>query len=101
MKHGPIALIEPGVMVVGVATDSHVQAKTLSNMEEMKARGGTIVLVVEEGDDVGHVADHVIRPRRGQICLARSPWCYSSCSPTTWRQRRDGRDVFHAIWPRR
>jgi len=61
MKHGPIALIEEGVVVVGVATDSHVRAKTLSNMEEMKARGGTIVLVVEEGDDVGEVADHVIR----------------------------------------
>ncbi len=61
MKHGPIALIEEGVVVVGVATDTHVQAKTLSNMEEMKARGGTIVLVAEEDDDVGEVADHVIR----------------------------------------
>jgi glucosamine--fructose-6-phosphate aminotransferase (isomerizing) len=69
MKHGPIALIEPGVVVVGVATDSHVQAKTLSNMEEMKARGGTIVLVAEEGDDVGHVADHVIRVPSGPDLL--------------------------------
>ena len=61
MKHGPIALVEEGVVVVGVATDSHVRIKTLSNMEEMKARGATIVLVAEEGDDVGDVADHVIR----------------------------------------
>jgi glutamine---fructose-6-phosphate transaminase (isomerizing) len=70
MKHGPIALIEPGVVVIGVATDSHVRSKTLSNMEEMKARGGTIVLVAEEGDDVGQVADHVIRVPSGQdlIC---------------------------------
>ena len=43
MKHGPIALIEPGVLVVGVATDTHVRAKTLSNMQEMKARGATIL----------------------------------------------------------
>ncbi|HEX7098976.1 MAG TPA: glutamine--fructose-6-phosphate transaminase (isomerizing) [Acidimicrobiia bacterium] len=71
MKHGPIALIEPGVVVVGVATDSHVKPKTLSNMEEMRARGATIVLVVEEGDgDTKEVADHVIEVPRGSdlIC---------------------------------
>ncbi|MFZ0012688.1 MAG: glutamine--fructose-6-phosphate transaminase (isomerizing), partial [Acidimicrobiia bacterium] len=69
MKHGPIALIEEGVVVVGVASDSHVRAKTLSNMEEMKARGGTIVLVAEEGDDVGNVAHHVIRIPAGPDLL--------------------------------
>ena len=69
MKHGPIALIEKGVVVVGVASDSHVRAKTLSNMEEMKARGGTIVLVAEEGDDVGDVAHHVIRIPSGPDLL--------------------------------
>ena len=69
MKHGPIALIEDGVVVVGVATDSHVRNKTLSNMEEMKARGGTIVLVAENGDDVGEVADHVIRVPSGPDLL--------------------------------
>jgi glucosamine--fructose-6-phosphate aminotransferase (isomerizing) len=62
MKHGPISLIEKGVVVIGIATDSHVRSKTLSNMEEMKARGGTIVMVVEEGseDEVASVADHII-----------------------------------------
>jgi glutamine---fructose-6-phosphate transaminase (isomerizing) len=61
MKHGPIALIEPGVVVVGVATDTHVRTKTLSNMEEMRARGATIVLVAEEGRTRStEVADHVI-----------------------------------------
>ena len=62
MKHGPISLIEKGVVVIGIATDSHVRAKTLSNMEEMKARGGTIVMVVEEGDEdeVADLADYVI-----------------------------------------
>jgi glucosamine--fructose-6-phosphate aminotransferase (isomerizing) len=69
MKHGPIALIEKGVVVVGVATDSHVRSKTLSNMEEMKARGGTIVLVAEEGDDIGEVAHHVIRVPSGPDLL--------------------------------
>jgi glucosamine--fructose-6-phosphate aminotransferase (isomerizing) len=69
MKHGPIALIEKGVVVIGVATDSHVQAKTLSNMEEMKARGATIVLVAEEGADVGDVAHHVVRVPAGPDLL--------------------------------
>ncbi|MGH8958847.1 MAG: glutamine--fructose-6-phosphate transaminase (isomerizing) [Acidimicrobiia bacterium] len=67
MKHGPIALIEPGVLVVGVATDSHVRGKTLSNMAEMKARGATILLVVEEGhgDEASSVADHILEVPSG------------------------------------
>ena len=69
MKHGPIALIEEGVVVIGVVTDSHVRTKTISNLEEMKARSGTIVIVAEDGDDVGEVADHVIRVPSGPDLL--------------------------------
>ena len=69
MKHGPIALIEEGVVVIGVVTDSHVRTKTISNIEEMKARSATIVIVAEEGDDVGEVADHVIRVPSGPDLL--------------------------------
>jgi glucosamine--fructose-6-phosphate aminotransferase (isomerizing) len=62
MKHGPIALVEPGVVVVGVASDARIRAKTLSNMQEMRARGGTIVMVVEEGaeESAAGVADHLV-----------------------------------------
>jgi glucosamine--fructose-6-phosphate aminotransferase (isomerizing) len=62
MKHGPIALIEPGVLVVGVATDTHVRAKTVSNMHEMKARGATILMVAERGyeSETAGVADHLL-----------------------------------------
>ena len=66
MKHGPIALIEAEVLVVGVATDTQVRAKTLSNMQEMKARGGKIVIVVEEG----HEAE---MPRRWPTTSSVSP----------------------------
>jgi glutamine---fructose-6-phosphate transaminase (isomerizing) len=45
MKHGPIALIEPGSVVIGIATRGRLHSKLLSNMQEMKARGATIVLV--------------------------------------------------------
>lgn len=62
MKHGPIALIEPGVLVVGVATDTHVRGKTVSNLQEMKARGATILMVTERGyeSETEDVADHLL-----------------------------------------
>jgi glucosamine--fructose-6-phosphate aminotransferase (isomerizing) len=60
MKHGPIALIEKGVLVVGVATSSHLHSKTLSNMEEVKARSATLLMVLTEGDTDGQrIADDV------------------------------------------
>ena len=61
MKHGPIALIEDGVLVVGVATNSHLHLKTMSNMEEMKARGGELLMIVSEGDEeASRIADHIM-----------------------------------------
>ncbi|MEZ5171053.1 MAG: glutamine--fructose-6-phosphate transaminase (isomerizing) [Acidimicrobiia bacterium] len=61
MKHGPIALIEPGTVVVGVATRSHVYAKSLANISEMRTRGATVLLVANDGDEVAaELADHVL-----------------------------------------
>ena len=61
MKHGPIALIEPGSVVIGVATRGRLHAKMLSNMQEMRARGATIVLVANEGDaETAAQADEVL-----------------------------------------
>jgi glucosamine--fructose-6-phosphate aminotransferase (isomerizing) len=51
MKHGPIALIEPGTVVVAVATRGHLHGKVMANVEEMRARGATVVAVATEGDD--------------------------------------------------
>lgn len=51
LKHGPIALIEPGSVVVGVTTRGRLWEKMLSNVAEVRARGATIVLVAEEGDE--------------------------------------------------
>jgi glucosamine--fructose-6-phosphate aminotransferase (isomerizing) len=62
MKHGPIALIDRDLPVVVVAPQDALYAKTLSNLEEVKARGGIIVAVASEHDpDIGGIADHVIR----------------------------------------
>ena len=64
LKHGPIALIEPGTVVVAVATRGRLKGKVLSNVEEVKARGATIILMVDERDvddaAVRKLADHVI-----------------------------------------
>lgn len=45
LKHGPISLIEPNVPVIAVTTQHDVLAKTISNMEEVKARGARIIAV--------------------------------------------------------
>lgn len=62
MKHGTIALIEEGTLVICLATQSHVYEKTLSNMKEVKARGAYVVAIVQEdADQVDDIADVVIR----------------------------------------
>uniref|UniRef100_UPI00117E9520 glutamine--fructose-6-phosphate transaminase (isomerizing) n=1 Tax=Collinsella vaginalis TaxID=1870987 RepID=UPI00117E9520 len=62
MKHGPIALIEPGFPVIAVTNRSAVYDKMVSNLKECEARGALIVAVATEGDeDIERVANHVIR----------------------------------------
>ena len=61
LKHGPIALIEEGTVAVGVATRGHLLDKMLSNVAEVRARGATVVLVANEGDErTAAQADHVL-----------------------------------------
>ena len=62
LKHGPLALIEPGVVVVAVATDPAMHEKILSNLAEVKARGATVVAVATDDDEsIAAVADYVLR----------------------------------------
>ena len=51
MKHGPIALIDHGMPVVFVATRNSQYEKVLSNIEEVRSRGGHVIAVATEGDD--------------------------------------------------
>ena len=61
LKHGPIALVEPGVPVVAIATKCHIYPKMLSNIQEVRARGAEIIAVVTKGDvDAAGLADHVL-----------------------------------------
>ena len=62
MKHGPIALIDETLPVVVVATDSDLLEKTISNIQEVRARGGKVIAIVSDGDtDASRHADDVIR----------------------------------------
>ena len=50
MKHGPIALIDEQMPVVALATHDHVFEKMQGNIQEAKARGGSIIAVTTKGD---------------------------------------------------
>jgi len=61
MKHGPIALISPEVPSVFLVSDDYLHDKTISNMREIKARGGPVIAVCPEGDkEAVAIADDVI-----------------------------------------
>lgn len=61
MKHGPIALIDEEMPVVFLATNQSAYEKIVSNVQEVKARKGKIIAVVNKGDtQITALADHVI-----------------------------------------
>jgi glucosamine--fructose-6-phosphate aminotransferase (isomerizing) len=61
MKHGPIALIDADMPVVFIATKNSSYEKVISNIQEVKARGGHVIAIVSEGDtDVKEMADYTI-----------------------------------------
>ena len=60
LKHGTLSLIEEGVWTVSVLTQSRLTEKTLSNIMEVKSRGGSIIAVATEGTPVGKIADGTI-----------------------------------------
>ncbi len=69
LKHGPLALVEPGVVVVAVLDP--LQDKMRSNIAEASARGATVVVVAADGEDVTGLSDHVLRvPRVDDPILA-------------------------------
>ncbi len=70
MKHGPIALIDKEMPTVVVATPDKVYEKTVSNIQEIKSRGGKIIAVVAEGDThVKSLADYTIEVPMAHECL--------------------------------
>ena len=61
MKHGPIALIDEEMPVVFLATNVSAYEKIISKIQEVKARKGKIIAIVNEGDtQIRSIADHII-----------------------------------------
>ena len=61
LKHGPIALIEPGTPVVCVAIDGPSRDKLLSNIQEVRARGAHVIAIATDGNEaIQHLVDDVI-----------------------------------------
>jgi glucosamine--fructose-6-phosphate aminotransferase (isomerizing) len=69
MKHGPIALIDEHMPVIAIAPQDRVYDKMISQIEQVKARGGIVVAVANEGDDfIAGKADHVLYvPRASEL----------------------------------
>jgi glucosamine--fructose-6-phosphate aminotransferase (isomerizing) len=61
MKHGPIALIDENMPVVAIAVRDHVRDKMLSNIEQVRARGGIVIAIATEGDrELAEKATHTL-----------------------------------------
>ena len=71
MKHGPIALIDPDMPVIAIAPHDPWYEKMLSQIEQAKARGGKVIAVATEGDElIPPLADHV-------LWVPETPWMLS------------------------
>lgn len=74
LKHGPIALLEPGTPVIAVACEGPAKDKTLGNVEECRARGAKILGIVTEGDsEAEEVMDDFISIPRAHPLVATVP----------------------------
>ena len=60
MKHGPLALVEPGVAIVGFCLQPATNEKMVSNLQEVAAREGTILAVLRDGDPIPDCASETI-----------------------------------------
>ncbi|MEK6969429.1 MAG: glutamine--fructose-6-phosphate transaminase (isomerizing) [Nanoarchaeota archaeon] len=61
LKHGPIALVSEDMPTVAICPNDHVYAKTISNIEEIKARSGKVIAIATEGDEkIKMISDDVI-----------------------------------------
>ncbi len=71
MKHGPIALIDHELPTVVIAPDDELHEKIISNIQQVKARGGSVIAVVTKGDKtIAEIADHILEIPEVPECLS-------------------------------
>ncbi len=72
LKHGPIALIEKGSLLIGLVGQEELYEKTVSNIKEVKARGAKVLAIALEGnEEIKKVADEV-------IYVPKTHWMFTS-----------------------
>ena len=64
-KHGPIGLVEPGFPVVFICPKDETHKTVIGNIMEMKARGASIIAVVEEDEEIKRLADDYVEAPKG------------------------------------
>lgn len=70
MKHGPIALIDEEMPTVIIAPNDHLYEKIVNNVQQVKARHGSVIAIVTKGDkEIRNIADHVIEVPAVPECL--------------------------------
>jgi glucosamine--fructose-6-phosphate aminotransferase (isomerizing) len=71
LKHGTLALIEPGIPVIALATQEELLEKTVSNIKEVKARGANVMAIAMEGNtDIAKAVDDVFYIPRTRSMLS-------------------------------
>ncbi|MBI2874850.1 MAG: SIS domain-containing protein, partial [Firmicutes bacterium] len=65
LKHGTLALIEPGIPVIALATQNSLFPKMQSNIQEVRARGGIIIAVVQEDLAEGEAGPEIATSKNG------------------------------------
>lgn len=61
MKHGPIALVDHELPTVVIAPNDELHEKIISNIQQVKARGGSVIAIVTKGDKtIAEIADHIL-----------------------------------------
>ena len=76
MKHGPIAMIDPGMPVVVIAPRDHTYGKIVSNIEEVRSRDGRVIVIANEPDrELERLADEVLYVPATIPCLSPLVTC--------------------------
>ncbi len=70
MKHGPIALVDTELPTVVIAPNDELHEKIVSNIQQVKARGGSVIAIVTRGDQtIREMSDHIIEIPPVEECL--------------------------------
>ncbi len=94
LKHGTLALVTPGTPVVVVLTQRHVYEKTISGLQEVKARGARVIAVAYEDDpEIGKHADQVLRVPRTHDFLSPVVSIVPLQLLAYWVARERGHDI--------